>query len=146
MDPNIPPYNWMPAYGLFEKEYKIERKKLIKMIHPHYPLYIENQFKLIRIISEPWDCIFSTILIYGMCWDDVKKNILIHLMTIKDNRKDKIDIRTIEDIGLSYTPLNNFTKFGSIDYPQSDPFTMIYDNSMLFIHQVKRQGVWLFHN
>jgi hypothetical protein len=78
-----------------------------------------------------------------MCWDDVKKNILIHLMTIKDNRKDKIDIRTIEDIGLSYTPL---TKFGSIDYPQSDPFTMIYDNSMLFIHQVKRQGVWLFHN
>jgi hypothetical protein len=149
LDSHNPPYNWISAFGICDKNYKVERDKLLKKFRPYHPFLPETCFKVMQIASNPWDILYTTMVIYSMTWTDIKTNIVLHLQMIEDERKDKIKIETIEDIALSYTVYNpTFANRvnGCIDSLASDPFTVIPENAILFIHQVKyKNRGWIFH-
>lgn len=145
LDSRNPPYKWMPACELWDREYEKERNKMLSKVQPEYPFFTDSCFKLIQIISIPWDVAYNTLLIRGMSWVDLKSNIFVHLASVDDERKTKINIDNVKDIGLSYTPKSDFHRFGCIDCKNNDPFVVIDDNAMLFIHQIKYTEGWLFH-
>ena len=147
IDKNEPPYTWMPAYGIFESKIGPIRDKLLKNIRPQYPFLTDASFKIIQFASMPWDTVFESVIVRGATWCELKHNILYHMSKITDERAIKIQIESIEDIAISYTPYSDFMKFGCIDTEENDPFTVIADNAIVFLHQIKRKNMgWIFQN
>jgi hypothetical protein len=145
IDSRNPPYPWLSAYGLFDKEYKKVRKVLLDKARPLHPFLSEDCFKVIQIVSIPWNMVYNTMIVRGVYWRDVKESIIEQIKMIDDERKKLINIEEVEDIALSFTNLYDFQKYGCIDTVYYMPFDVIADNSIVFIHQIKMKGVWLFH-
>lgn len=142
IDSRNPPYEWLKAYET--PLFKSKEKTMMNKVFPIYPFLMRCHFRLVQVACVPWNVVYDMSVMIGVTWIEMKTGILNQLALINDERKPVIEVESIQDIALSYTPVADFHRFGCIDKPEDAPFDVIADNSILFIHQVKRKDVWLF--
>lgn len=135
-----PPYVWLKAYE-YPKRKKLEFRRL-QVLHV---LLLENKLiglhmiKVVQVAIFNLDQVFDIGIYIHMPWDNFKAYVFKALKHHKDQLK--FDIDKLQDIVLTNNP-NLMSP--AIDCSAHDLFTIIPDNSIVFISQIKIDCVWSF--
>lgn len=135
-----PPYLWLKAF-----EYPNRRKLEYRRRQVLDVLLKENQFmqlhmiKVVQVAIFNLDQVFDIGVYVHMPWDMFKAYVFKALKIHSDQLK--FDIDKLQDIVLTNNP--NLMSPG-IDTSVHDLYTIIPDNSLVFISQIKIDCVWSF--
>lgn len=135
-----PPYVWLKAYEYHQRK-KLEFRRL-QVLHV---LLLENKLidlhmiKVVQVAIFNLDQVFDIGIYLHMSWDNFKAYVFKALKHHKDQLK--FDIDKLQDIVLTNNP-NLMSP--AIDDSSHDLFTIIPDNSIVFISQIKIDCVWSF--
>lgn len=135
-----PPYVWLKAYE-YENRKKLEFRRL-QVLHV---LLLENRLiglhmiKVVQVAIFNLDQVFDIGIYMHMPWDNFKAYVFKALKQYKEELK--FDVNKLQDVVLTNNP-NLMTP--AIDDSIHDLFTIIPDNSIVFISQIKIDHVWSF--
>jgi hypothetical protein len=134
-----PPYSWRAAYKITSKEYKIHHKEVHKKVVETLMFHTENDVKAIQFASLSLGVVCKMGIYRGMTWLFFKN----HLMEIIKNKIYEIpfEYEDIQDITITFEN-GEYTK--AIDESKDDVYTMIPDNVVIFLSQIKVNDIWYF--
>lgn len=133
------PYRWITPYMYISKEYTVQKRNAYEYISKAYPKYTEDDIRIVQLSLPTYD-IFTTIAIYkDMNWDDFKTQLKILIK--RNNDKFPYRANDIQNFGITYSP---HEKAPSIDDNKYELYTIIPDNCIVFLNQMKINDEWIF--
>lgn len=133
------PYTWLKAYDFGNKKYRMRKNQCYLSVVSEYPHFTKDCVKLIQVATLSLDMTFDMGIYRNMKWSVFKDNIMTALKTSQDKLDFQFD--RIQDVAITNNP-NELSP--AIDTFKNDLFTVVADNSIVFLSQLKVDDVWIF--
>jgi hypothetical protein len=134
------PLKWMRAYDFGDKKHNQRKKDTWQGVIKDCPYYTIDDVKVIQVTILTLNLTFDVGIYRNMKWSVLKGNVF----TVLNENKDRIEFNVddIEDILFTNTP---YELSPAIDTTKHDAFTILADNAIVFLSQMKIDGVWIFY-
>ncbi len=130
-----PPYKFVMAYEFADRRFDARKREVLQRVHQDLQFFTINDVKLVQFACVELDFVIDVGLYRHMEWSVLKGNIKVAMKT----RNPKFEL--IEDLCISN---NMYDLAPGIDDSKHDLFTVIPDNSIIFLSQIKIDGMWMF--
>ena len=138
-----PPYKWLKAYEFGDKTFYKRKNIVVKYITSEYTHLKENSCRLVKITSFRMNLDFDIGIYRDMTFDLFKKQVILGIKKYsKDDSRIGFEYGELEDIMFTNYP----DELGAaIDFTKNDLFTVLPDNGLVFLSQIKINGLWYFY-
>ncbi len=134
------PYVWMKAYNFGDQKFRIRKREVLESVGSENPFFTINCVKLVQVACLALEITFDMGVYRNMRWSVFKDNVVTTLKTCQKDMPFECD--QIKDILFTNSP---HELSPAINCNENDLFTVIPDNSTVFISQIKVDGIWIFY-
>lgn len=135
-----PPYGWLRAFDYGDRKMVAARKqRCLNVIGKETPFYNLHDVKLIKFSCIDMDVCFDMGIYRNLQWHLFKLQVMGGLERSKDNCS--FEFEKIQDITFTNSPCENSSAIPELE----EVFTVIADNAMVFLSQIKIDGLWIYY-
>lgn len=134
-----PPWLWLNAGTYIDPYYRKTKREAVRRVTRNFPFYTESDVRLICATCISLEISIHLGIHRGMSWQSFKD----HLKVFFERHPNSFWFKPeqIQDIGITSNPLDMAP---AIDDTKYDLFTVIPDNAMIFLSQIKVNDKWYF--
>ena len=135
-----PPYVWLKAYEYPDrKKLAFRKRQVLEQVGQQNPFISPDCIKIVQVAILNMQSVFDIGIYINMSWNVFKGNVYSALKL----HQDELDFNAedIQDILFSNNPMDMSP---AIDSTKHDIYTVFADNSIVFISQIKVDGMWIF--